>query len=98
MYNWIMHHPQVLQLPIVNDFVKVKMDGHTETQLVTIFLLQMSIIEIHNNLVSDTSEGGIKEERDEENNIIISDSTLRSLLSPRVIFLSRYKVMYGCEC
>ena len=29
-----MHHPKVVQLPIVNDFMKVKIDGHTEPQLV----------------------------------------------------------------
>ena len=30
LYNWIMHHPQVVQSPIVNDCLKVKIDGHTE--------------------------------------------------------------------
>ena len=29
LYNWIIHHPQVVQSPIVNDFLKVKIDGHT---------------------------------------------------------------------
>ena len=30
LYNWIMHHSQVLPSPIFNDFMKVKIDGHTE--------------------------------------------------------------------
>ena len=30
LYNWIMHHPQVVQLPIFNDCIKVNIDGHTE--------------------------------------------------------------------
>ena len=34
LYIWIMHHPQVVQSPIVNDYLKVKIDGHTEPQLV----------------------------------------------------------------
>ena len=34
LYNCIMYHPQVVQSPIVNDFLKVKIDGHTEPQLV----------------------------------------------------------------
>ena len=34
LYNWIMHHPQVVQSPAVNDCLKVKIDGHTEPQLV----------------------------------------------------------------
>ena len=59
-----MHHPQVLQSPIVNDCLKVKIGGHTEPQLVTKLLLQLSFIELHNKLVSDTDNGGLKEERD----------------------------------
>ena len=31
LYNWIMHHPQVVQSPIFNYCLKVKIDGHTET-------------------------------------------------------------------
>ena len=34
LYNWIMHHTQVVQEPIVNDCLKVKIDGHPEPQLV----------------------------------------------------------------
>ena len=33
LYNWIMHHPQVVQSQIFNDFLKVNIDGHTELQL-----------------------------------------------------------------
>ena len=77
-----MHHPQVVQSPIFNDCMKVKIDGHTEPQLVPKLLLQVSVRELHNNLVSDTDNGGIKEAIDEDDNIIISDSTLCSLLSP----------------
>ena len=29
-----MHHPQVVQSPIINDILKVKNDGHTELKLV----------------------------------------------------------------
>ena len=77
-----MHHPQVVQSPIANDFLKVKIDGHTEPQLVPKFLLHVSVRELHNNLVIATKDGGIKEARDEDDNIIISDYTLRSLLPP----------------
>ena len=80
LYNWIMHHPQVVQSPISNDSLKVKIDGYTEPQLVPKILLQVSVRELHKNLVRATRDGGIKEARDEYDNIIISDSTLRSLL------------------
>ena len=60
LYNCIMHHPQVVQSLIVNDFLKVKIDGHTETQLVPNFLFHVSTREIHSNLVSNTDNGGLK--------------------------------------
>ena len=55
-----MHHPQVVQSQIVNDCMKVNIDGHTEPKLAPKFSLQVSVRELHNNLVSDTEDGGIK--------------------------------------
>ena len=78
-----MHHPQVVKSPIVNDCLKVKIDVHIETQLVTKLLLWVFARELHNYLVSATIYGGLKEARDEYDNIIISDSTSRSLLSKK---------------
>ena len=83
LYNWIMHHPQVVQSPIVNDCLKVKIGDHTEPQLITKILLQVSVVELHNNLVINKYNGGLKEARCEYDNIIISDSTLRSLSPPQ---------------
>ena len=60
LYNWIMHHPKVVQSPIVNNDMKVKMDGHTEPKLVPELLLQVSVREPHNNLVSAKIDGGLK--------------------------------------
>ena len=62
-------------------------------------MLQVSVREMHNSLVSDPNDGVIKNSRDEDDNIIISDSTLRSLLPPQLKQMSaQYKVMCGCEC
>ena len=59
----------------------------------------MSVRELHNSLVGDTNDGGIKDARDKDDNIIISDSTLPSLLSHQFKKMSaRYKSMCGCEC
>ena len=44
-------------------------------------LLRVSVRDLHNILVVDPIDGSIKEARYEENNIIISDSTLRALLT-----------------
>ena len=65
-------------------------DYKKEPQLVTKLLLQVSIRELHNRLVSDTNYGN------EDDNIIISDSTLRSLLPPKLKrMFAKYKVMCG---
>ena len=77
-----MHHPQVVQPPIFNDCLKVKIYGPTEPQLVPKLLLHVSVREIHTNLVRETYNVGLKEARYAENNIIISDFTLLSLLLP----------------
>ena len=53
---------------------------------------------MHNILVSDTNYGGIKDARDEDDNNIISFSSLHSLLPPQVKKSARYKVRCGCEC
>ena len=47
-------------------------------------LLQVSVQELHNNMVSPTKEGGPKEARYKENNIIISDSTLLNIIPPQL--------------
>ena len=59
----------------------------------------MSVRELHNSLVSDPNDGGLKDARDEDGKIIISDSTLRLLLPPQPKqMFARYKIMCGCEC
>ena len=75
------------------------LDDQKEPQLVPKILLRVSVREPHNSLVSDLNDGGIKDARDEDGKIIISDSTLRLLLPPQLKQMySRYMVMCGCEC
>ena len=75
------------------------LDDHTEPQLVPKLLLKVSVRELHNILVSDPNDGGIKDARDEDGNIIISNYTLRSLFPPQSKQTTKkYKVMCGCEC
>ena len=72
LYTWITRHPQVVQSPISNDCLKVVLGDQSEPQLVPNFLPQMSVIELHNRLVSDPNYVGIKDARDEDGKIIIS--------------------------
>ena len=74
-------------------------DDQIETQLVPKLLLRVSVRELHNSLVSDPNYGGIKDTRYEDDNIIINDYILLSLLSPQLKKMSsRYNIMCGCEC
>ena len=74
-------------------------DDQTELQIVPKLLLHLSARELHNSLVSDPTDGGLKDTRDADDNIMISDSTLRSLFPPELKQMSaEYKVMCGCEC
>ena len=71
----------------------------TEPQLVPKLLLQVSVRELHNSLVSDPNYGVIKYSRDEDGKIIISDSTVRALLPAQLKQMYvHYKIMCGCEC
>ena len=54
-------------------------DDQTKPQLIPKILLQVPVRELHNSLVIYPNDGGLKDARDENNNIIISNSTLRSL-------------------
>ena len=49
-------------------------------------------------MASHPEDGGLKDTRDADNNIIISDSTLQSILPPQLKKISAwYKVMCSCE-
>ena len=75
------------------------LDDQIEPQLIPKLLLQVSVRELHNSLVSDPNDGGLKDARDEDGKIIISDSIFRSLLPPQLKQMSaRYNIMCGCEC
>ena len=58
------------------------LDDQIERQLAPKLLPQVSIRELHHILLSDPNDGGFKDARDEDGNIIISDSSLCSLLPP----------------
>ena len=99
LYKLIIQHPQVLQYPIANDCLEVFIDGPSEPHLVPKLLLQLYVRELHNSMVSTPKAGGLKEARDADNNIIISDYKLQSILPlQRKKTSARYKVMCGCEC
>ena len=98
LYTRITRHLQVVLSPISNDCLKVLLDDQIEPQIVPKLLLQVSVRELHNSLVSDPNDGGLKDARDEDGKIIISDSTLCLLLPPQLKQMSAcYNIMCDCE-
>ena len=43
LYNWILHHPQVVKSTIANNFLYVSFDGNSEKQLIPNFFLQVYV-------------------------------------------------------
>ena len=75
------------------------LDDQTEPLLVPKVLLQVSVRELYNSLVSDPNDGVIKDDRDEDDKVIISYPNLRSLFPTQLKQVyTRYNIMCGCEC
>ena len=90
--SFIENHPNAVQSPIMNDYVSIidKADP-TIVHKVPKLLLQVSIQELHKNLVEqipEASKDGIP---------LVSDTKLRDMIPPQVKKMAdRYKEMYGC--
>ncbi len=90
--SFIVNHPNVVQSPIMNDFVLVKdKEDPTTVHKVPKLLLQVSIRELHNNLIEqlpEASKDGVP---------LVSDAKLRQMIPPQVKKMTdRYKQMCGC--
>ena len=89
LYKWITRHPKVVQSPISNVCLEVVLDDQIEPQLVPKLLLQVSVRELHNSLVSDPNDGGNSERNVESLIIILPSSPLASLIPPSFGSLTR---------
>ena len=90
--KWIIKHPSVVVSPIVKDTILVrdKLTGK-KNQRVGKYLIQISIRELHNDLIKSKSEGGLNEVWN-ENKLLVSDTGLRYIIPVNVKkFISRYK-------
>ena len=75
LYNWIILHSHIVQSPIFNNIMKMNIDDHTRPKIVPSLLLQVYVRELHKILVNYPYDVGLKEARDAENSITISNST-----------------------
>ena len=99
LYNCILQHTQFFQSPIENGYICVYIDVKSKKTLVPKFLFQVSVRELHNSMVISPEEGGLKEAKYSDNNIIINYSTLHNILPPQLTNISLiYKFICSCVC
>ena len=61
-------------------------------------LLQISVHELHNNLIDTVENGGLECARNSEGKVVVSDTALRYLLPPQLKPMTPlYKQTYSCE-
>ena len=90
--EWFMNHPNVVESPITNETLLIHNLVTGQKERVSKLLLQISIRELHNDMLLPPDEGGFKEAWDETGNVRISDTALRALLpeqARKVRFVSK---------
>jgi hypothetical protein len=97
--KWILEHPDVVESPIVNDTLRIWNPlSKKKDQIVPKQLLQISVRELHNDLLKPVEEGGFEFAYTEDGKVLISDTMLRSLLPKEMRRMTeRHKQMCGCE-
>ena len=93
VYSFIENHPNVVQSPMMNDYVRVKdKSDPSVVHKLPKLLLQVSIRELHNDLleqVPEASKDGVP---------LVSDTKLREMMPPQVKKMTeRYKEICGCS-
>mmetsp|Transcript_5084 Transcript_5084/g.7971 ORF Transcript_5084/g.7971 Transcript_5084/m.7971 type:complete len:182 (+) Transcript_5084:2-547(+) len=97
LQEWILDHPSVVPSPITNETLLIAdPDNPTHKKRVAKLLLEISIRELHNDLLHE--ERGLVTVRNEKGDVLISDTALRYLVPEQLRRMTkRHKQMCGCE-
>ena len=79
--KWFKDHPNVIQSPIVNDSILV--NGERKQKL----LRELSIREMHNEMLLPVDSGGVGCVRDVDGNVLVSDTSLCIIIKRRIPYL-----------
>ena len=83
--DWLEEHNMVIQSPIANDTLLVRDPNNPSRKIrVNKLLLQIPVRELHNDLLSEDPNIGLKGAIDHHGNVLISDTGLRALLPPQL--------------
>jgi hypothetical protein len=98
LHAWVLNHPHVVDSPIARDMLLIK-DPETGRKVRTgKILLEVSVRELHNDLLDLPANGGLDCARSAEGKVLISDTALRYLLPPQLRRMTEsHKQMCGCE-
>ena len=101
LLEWIVNHPHVVSSPIVRDTVLVdvhKPNGDVFKERVGKLLLQISVRELHQDLVKPPPTGLSEVYCKTTNKLLVSERYLRNMLPPQLRSMtSSQKQMCGCE-
>ena len=98
LHEWIVNYPQVVNSPISNDTLLVPNHKQPGKEIrVSKFLFQISINELHNNLISNISIYQIKEEIEEKTGkpLIIETALCAPMTNIYQNVIGRYNQMYS---
>ena len=102
LFEWIINHPHVVSSPILKDTIIVKVPnprGELVKERVGKLLLEISVRELHLDLISDPPTGFPGAYCKDTNKLKISESHLRNVLPPQLRAMTcAQKQMCGCEC
>ena len=93
-----MKNSKVRESPIARDTLLIADAEYIVKRRVPKLLLECSMQQLHNELITSPNDGGLLGARHAEtNNVIISDTMLRSLAPPQLRPMTdHHKMMYGC--
>ena len=96
--DWIMKNSNVRQSPITRDTLLIAYADSKVKRRVPKLLLECSMWQLHNELISSPYDGGLLGARHAEtNDVIISDTMLRYLAPPQLRPMTdNQKMMCGC--
>ena len=102
LFDWIINHPHVISSPIPRDTVLVNVpqpNGTVIKERVGKLLLEISVRELHQDLLKSPPIGISEVYCKITNNIIVSERHLRNMLPPQLRPISfSQKQLCGCEC
>ena len=102
LFEWVLNHPHVIASPIYKDTVIVNVpngNGEFTKERVGKLLLEISVRELHDDMMKDPPIGFSDAYCKSTNKLLISERYLRNMLPPQLKPISEYqKQMCGCEC